>query len=365
QKLYTLSRLAWRIAAATLTAVMSISATAYAQIPATADAGIHRPVVELTGKRKAAGTFSHLYGNVTSSLGAPAVSALVTITNEQTKEVHPIATDEEGKFRVRLSGDYSYELRIEYPGFPTFVHSGINLRAAADTRWDVELRLNSAGELITNFQYQQPLVRAVQDEYTQQIAELLRRGVDVDQAEDDGTTALHVAVLRNREDIIRQLLKAGANPNALNERGENVLFLVNDKDDNDLIKFVLQIGADVNQVNRDGNTPLIRFANWDEDDRLKFFVDAGADLDMQNANGNTALMVAAAKGNDSAVKVLLAGGANLSVQNADGKAALDLALLSEDDWTIELLRAAAAQPVHQVQRLQLPDQVNSPVKPKD
>lgn len=352
--------------------LVGIAASAHAQVPSTQNAGVDRPAAAPTAKRKAAGTFSHLYGNVVDSVGGPVVSALVTITNEQTKEEHPIATDKEGNFRVRLSGDYSYELRIEYPGFPNFVQTGINLRAAADTRWDVELRLSTEGKLITTFQYQQPLIRAVQDEYTHQVMELLRRGADVDQAEDDGTTALHVAVLRNREDIIDQLLKAGANPNALNEHGENVLFLVNDKDDNDLIKFVLQIGADINQVDRDGNTPLIRFANWDEDDRLKFFVDAGADLNVQNSDGNTALMVAARKGNDSAVKVLLAGGANPCMRNADGNTALELALLSEDDWTIELLRAAAVEPIRhlsaqprQVQRLHLPNNQKPTAEPKD
>lgn len=349
----SISRWASRFAAAFFAAMISMS-SAYAQVPSTTGSGVARPVEASTEKRKAAGTFSHLFGNVSDCRGAPVVSALVSVTNEQTGEVHPIASDNEGNFRVRLNGDYSYELRLEYPGFPKFVQSGINLRAAADTRWDVELCLSSAGELITSFQYQQPLIRAVQDEHTRLVGELLRHGADVNQAEDDGTTALHVAVLHERDDIIEQLLKAGANPNALNERGENILFLIDDKDDYDLIKFVLQLGADINRANRDGNTPLIRFANWDEDSRLKFFVDAGANLNVQNKDGNTALMVAARKGNDCAVSVLLEGGADPRMRNADGKTALDLARLSEDDSTIELLRAAVTVAMRRTQDLQLP-----------
>jgi ankyrin repeat protein len=294
--------------------------------------------------RKAAGTTSYLYGNVGDFHGVSLVSALVTITNEQTKAVYPVATDKKGNFRVLLSGDYSYELRVEYPGFPAFVQRGISLRAAGDTRWDVEMRAGEPADAIRVMQYQQPLIRAVQAEYTNEVASLLRRGADVNQSEDDGTTALHVAVLREREDIIETLLKAGANPNAVNDRGENVLFLVHDNDDNDFIEYVLKIGANIDQADVAGKTPLIRFAQWDEDDRLQFFVDAGADLDVQDHDGNTALMVAAAKGNDSAVKVLLNAGADPSLKNAAGKTALDLALASEDEWTIDLLRAAAGAP---------------------
>ncbi len=312
--------------------------------------------------RKAAGKVSHLYGHVVDPEDAALVSALVTITNEQTKEVHPVATDEEGNFRVLLSGDYSYELRVEYPGFTQFVYAEINLRAAGDTRWDVEMRMGPPAAADRVKQYQQPLVRAAHNEELRQIRRLLQGGADVNQAEDDGTTALHLAVLAEREDIIETLVKGGANPNAVNERGENILFLLDDHGDTDYDRFVLGLGADVNQVDQAGNTPLIRFAQWNEDDRLQFFVDSGANLDARNAEGNTALMVAAAKGNDRAVKVLLQAGANRSLHNAVGKTALELALASDDEWTIDLLRAAGTAPRSAPK---LPQNLSTPVHRED
>jgi ankyrin repeat protein len=333
-----------RFAASALAVMLGGPGMIFAQTQSAPNGATDRAGAEHAVTRKAAGTTSYLFGNVGDFHGVSLVAALVTITNEQTKEVYPVATDKKGNFRVLLSGDYSYELRVEYPGFPAFVQSGINLRAGGDTRWDVELRVDPVRDASRVMQYQQPLIRAVQAEYTDQVASLLRRGADVNQAEDDGTTALHVAVLREREDIIETLLKAGANPNAVNDRGENVLFLVHNDDDNDLIEFVLKIGANIDQADVAGKTPLIRFAQWDEDDRLQFFVDAGADLNAQDRDGNTALMVAAAKGNDSAVKVLLQAGADPGLKNAAGKTALDLALASEDEWTIDLLRAAADAP---------------------
>jgi hypothetical protein len=364
-----------RIVASAITTVLSMSATAYSQAPvaSSAKAVVDRPVAEPTVKRKAAGTFSHLYGMVTDTNSAAVIAATVTVTNKQTMQVHPLKTDEEGNFRVLLSGDYSYELRVEYPGFLNFVRDEINMRLGGDTRWDVTLRVGPMGNRESVIQYQQPLIRAVQDEYHHQVVDLLRRGADVNKAEDDGTTPLQVAIIRENEDTIRLLIKAGANLNAVNDRGENILFFIDDDDDDDLIEMVIGFGADANQVNQDGNTPLLRMADWDEEDRVQLIIDAGAKVNVQNHEGNTALMIAASHGNNSVAKVLLDAGADPNLRNADGKTALDLARLSEEVWTIELLEAAVAEPIRiapvkpkpKVPPVDLPENENPPAEPEE
>lgn len=342
QPIYTISRRASRIAAGAFTAVISLSTAAYAQTTANTQEDNSRPVAERVIPRKAAGTFSTLKVMVVDPTGAVIPGATVTITNEQTAETLTSTTDDEGVSRTRLSGDYSYAVKAGGLGFANFERTNLNLRRAEETLLDVSLSAGAMGEIISVETYQQPLVRAVSSNDLDEVNKLLREGVSVDQAEDDGTTALYVAANRGEYEMVLRLLRAKANANALKENGDNILFSLDDDDDVEMFELLLRAGANVNQVNVDGDTPLIKFAEWDDDERVQIYVNAGAKVDWQNKLGFTALMVAAHQGNSDTVKALLKAGANLHLRNNEGETALSLAIAEDEDEVADLLRAAGA-----------------------
>jgi ankyrin repeat protein len=52
---------------------------------------------------------------------------------------------------------------------------------------------------------------------------LLRAGADPNQKADEGVTALHLAVVRDRKDLVTLLLASGADPSATDSRGASPL----------------------------------------------------------------------------------------------------------------------------------------------
>lgn len=190
--------------------------------------------------------------------------------------------------------------------------------------------------------HQQPLVVAVSEGDMETVNELLRSGVDVNQAEDDGTTALEVAVGNNDLDMVRRLLAAGASIATKNEDGRNILFALDDDSTDQMVQLLTRAGANVNQIDDEGNTPLMNAAEWDSAELIRALLDAGAYVNDHNADGDTALMVAAENGNAESVKALLQAGAIYGLRNEDGDDALKLAEDNDNEDVVEILHAAGA-----------------------
>jgi ankyrin repeat protein len=101
------------------------------------------------------------------------------------------------------------------------------------------------------------------------IKKLIRHKVPLNQANDKGYTALHMAVLCGRDEVVELLLKAGANPNTKEKREKRtplhdavelgyhgiVAILLNNKAD----QYVPDAKGDVPMIYaaREGNIPLV------------------------------------------------------------------------------------------------------------
>ncbi|XP_027630321.1 85/88 kDa calcium-independent phospholipase A2 isoform X3 [Tupaia chinensis] len=84
---------------------------------------------------------------------------------------------------------------------------------------------------------------------------LLKRGCDVNGTSSAGNTALHVAVMRKRFDVVMVLLTFGANAEARGEHGNTPLHLAMSKDNLEMIKALIVFGAEVDTPNDSGETP--------------------------------------------------------------------------------------------------------------
>lgn len=86
---------------------------------------------------------------------------------------------------------------------------------------------------------------------------LVQRGAPLDQANQDGNTALHLAAKGSREDSLAMLLDTGANPRSINGDGLTPLqFFVKTGADEGRIVALLLAGADPNRKTPKGYMPL-------------------------------------------------------------------------------------------------------------
>jgi len=89
-----------------------------------------------------------LVGTVTDPAGALVPNAKVTLTHASTGFVSNGVTNAEGSYYIPFLAVGMYELRIEAPGFKTFVQKGIELRAAEVPRIDVKLEVGATSESV-------------------------------------------------------------------------------------------------------------------------------------------------------------------------------------------------------------------------
>ena len=142
---------------------------------------------------------------------------------------------------------------------------------------------------------------------------LLRRELDVNQPDRDGSLPLQWAVYYENAAIAKRILDAGANPDATNREGITPLILAVQNGNASITGLLLDYGAVVNKPMSNGETPLMMAARTGDLATLQVLLDNGADIDaVENLRGTNALMWAAANRNADAVRLLLANGAQIA-----------------------------------------------------
>lgn len=155
-----------------------------------------------------------------------------------------------------------------------------------------------------------PLVQAAYRGQDHVVRGLLHEGVDPNQADDSGWTALHAAASKNHLYTVRQLLRAGAIADARTEDGFTPL-LNAAQAGMDVIAALLDAGADAAvQHPRFGWRPLDRFAEYSNFEAVRLLLEAGVEVDARGLDGSTALMSAAEAGSAECVALLLDAGAD-------------------------------------------------------
>jgi len=184
-------------------------------------------------------------------------------------------------------------------------------------------------------------------------------------ADKGGYSALHAALLRGDNDLVKSLLAHGANPNtrmtkgtphmrssqqfALPESlvGATPFFLAAKYAEPEMMRALAAAGADPLVPAQDGTTPLMAAAGvgyrggetrrnreyhrvpLPDDDRtleaVKVALSLGVDVNAANQAGNTALHGAASKAYTDVIKLLVEKGAKLDVRNKRGETPLTLA----------------------------------------
>jgi ankyrin repeat protein len=163
------------------------------------------------------------------------------------------------------------------------------------------------------------VVEAVKGGDVARLRALIHQHEDVNQADPDGTTALHWAIYRDDGAAAAALLQAGARATAVNRYGVTPLTLACLNGNAALISQLLDAGADPNTGLASGETPLMTAARAGKVEAMVRLLARGAQVNATEPwKGQTALMWAAATDNAAAVEALAAAGADLEGQSKNG-----------------------------------------------
>lgn len=157
------------------------------------------------------------------------------------------------------------------------------------------------------------------------LSDALASGGDPDETE-NGITALTLACIQNREDLVSELLRYDADISARDADGATVLHTATSIGSFAIVKLLLDRGADKESRTSVGQTPLMAAAHSGDDETVRALLAAGADAKRTDDHGRNALHWAAIGGDRAAVFLtLIEAGSDLNVATADGKTPVDYA----------------------------------------
>jgi ankyrin repeat protein len=160
-----------------------------------------------------------------------------------------------------------------------------------------------------------PLVDAARNADPEAVRALLQKGVNVNTAEADGTTALHWASHRDDVASADLLIRAGAKVNAANDLGATPLWTASLNGSAAMVRRLLQAGANPNAALLLGETPVMVASRSGNAEVVEQLLAKGANVNARAARGQTALMWAVAQQHPDVVKVLLAHGADVHARS--------------------------------------------------
>lgn len=163
------------------------------------------------------------------------------------------------------------------------------------------------------------LARVAERGQIDEVRKMLAEGIDVDSRLNDGSTALHWAVLHDQLATVDVLLDAGADPVALNRNGISPLFLAVQNGSETVVARLLEAGADPNTLAESGETILMTAAHTGKPEVVELLLANGAFVDARDPDfQQTALMVAVRGGQTEVVDMLIRYGAQVDARTRVG-----------------------------------------------
>lgn len=187
------------------------------------------------------------------------------------------------------------------------------------------------------------LMLAVKTGKAERVNILIDAGANPDLQDKKGRTPLRYAAQRNFGDIVTLLLKAGANPDIQDKSGFTALM----KASLEPAASLINAGANVNLTTDSGESALYIQAASSKPDLffmeqkaklVEKLITAGANnIDYVNRHGTTALMRSVQNGYPQVAKVLIRAGANINRLDYSGYSVVDRAFMKKHEAILSLL----------------------------
>ena len=229
-------------------------------------------------------------------------------------------------FLVEAGADVS----ITKPDGSTYLHTAVK----GDCSKEALQKIIEQGVInvnVVNRQYETALLLACESTQTNIVNLLLRKGVDPNISDIQGSTSLHAAVHgccanETLQDIINHKVQLDYQDND----GKTALLLSSSYRQQESLKFLLEAGSNPNIVDNDGDTCLHAAVKGGCSKTIIYaIIDHDAHVNATNKDNQTALAIACVKKNVNAINVLLNAGANPNITDADGDTCLHTAALKE------------------------------------
>ncbi|KAL3059744.1 hypothetical protein OYC64_014360 [Pagothenia borchgrevinki] len=176
------------------------------------------------------------------------------------------------------------------------------------------------------------------------LLQLARRGLDV--YNNLRQTPLHLAVITQQANMVDALVREGADPSALDRNGQTALHLCCEYDQHDCLSVVLSHPSSSTCLelrNYEGLSPLHLAVLRGHTQLAKMLLDAGADINaMDNKSGQSPLMHAVESNNADMVHFLIESGCDVNSQSYSGNTALHSACGRGQVDTVRLLLKSGA-----------------------
>ncbi|EAY14926.1 ankyrin repeat protein, putative [Trichomonas vaginalis G3] len=173
---------------------------------------------------------------------------------------------------------------------------------------------------------------------------LISKGIDVNETDDDESTALHLAI----DDIetAKILLAHNADVNVENDNFLTPLQMAIQFENIEMVELLILHGANVNVKEDDNWTPLHEAANRNNKELVELLVSHGAEVNAQDVTGATPLIMSAFKTNPvnkEIIEYLHMHGAEINKRDYKGFTAIFCAIQRACKETIEYLLLNGAE----------------------
>ncbi|MBD2757285.1 ankyrin repeat domain-containing protein [Spirosoma validum] len=200
---------------------------------------------------------------------------------------------------------------------------------------------NKAGENVLHALVRRPKQNEI-------IQHFLDKGVDVNQADEEGNTTFMNAAASNRDvAVLEMLIPKVKNINQPNQKGATALAMAVRGNSPEVTTYLLTKGADINVTDKNGDNLTAYLVQSRPDDfeaKLKLLQDKGLDVKAPQKNGNTLYHLAVAKNDLSLVKRLESLQIDVNARNKEGITALHkAAMVSKDDAMMKYLLSIGAK----------------------
>ena len=188
-----------------------------------------------------------------------------------------------------------------------------------------------------------PLHMAVRHDNRALLESLIRRGANVGARTNRGNTALSLAIIEERHEALRVMMKAGANVNVSNGSDYAPLQTAVWRGEVALVDMLLKHGADANAAVNPVDLPLYLAIQRGHTEIARVLLNAGAKWDVE-ADGWTAIQRAAREGNVAMVQELIYRGANPTTPSSVAPPALLIAAESGQLPVVSMLVESGIDP---------------------
>ena len=147
---------------------------------------------------------------------------------------------------------------------------------------------------------------------TGEIQSMLQDGADVESADYDGRTGLHLAASTGHEDVVSLMLAKGANVNAVDRWGATPLVDSIKHNHGDCTDTLLEAGGALLIDDADLASLLCRLAQEQDLATLETYLRCGANPNAADYDGRTALHIAASTGHKDITSLILQKGADVN-----------------------------------------------------